>query len=463
VLIRRAEVDGAPCDVRVDGERIVAVAGTLDGVPGEPVLDAAGGALLPGLHDHHVHLLALAAAERSVACGPPGVSSRDGLAAALRGAATLNGWVRGVGYHESVAGPLDRDALDRLEPERPVRIQHRSGAMWIVNSAGVESFGLDAAGPVEGIERDADGRPTGRLLRLDGWLRDRLGESAPPDLASVGACFARFGVTGLTDATPGNGASELDLFRRAVASGALPQRLALMGREDLPAPPEGPVARGAVKLLLAEHALPEFDALVERIRLAHEVDRPVAVHCVTRAELVLTATALATAGSRPGDRIEHASVAPPDVVALLRDLPVTIVTQPNFIRERGDAYARDVDAADRPWLYRCAAWLEAGVPLGGGTDAPFGDPDPWKAMRSAVERETSDGRVMGASEALAPERALALFTTPWDAPGAAPRRIAVGEPADLCLLDAGWSLARRDLSSRRVRATIRAGRRIHGA
>ena len=47
--------------------------------------------------------------------------------------------------------------------------------------------------------------------------------------------------------------------------------------------------------------------------------------------------AFAEAGARAGDRIEHAAVAPPDVVALVAALPLTVVTQPGFIRERGDA------------------------------------------------------------------------------------------------------------------------------
>ena len=55
-----------------------------------------------------------------------------------------------------------------------------------------------------------------------------------------------------------------------------------------------------------------------------------------RSELVFAVTALSAAGGRTGDRIEHAAVAPPDAVVLLADLPVAVVTQPNFIRERGD-------------------------------------------------------------------------------------------------------------------------------
>ena len=81
MLIRNAELYGvapgsgrdARTDVRLKDGRIAAV-GQLAAEPSEQVIDAAGGALLPGLHDHHIHLLGYAASLNSVRCGPPAVS-----------------------------------------------------------------------------------------------------------------------------------------------------------------------------------------------------------------------------------------------------------------------------------------------------------------------------------------------------------------------------------------------------
>jgi predicted amidohydrolase YtcJ len=74
-----------------------------------------------------------------------------------------------------------------------------------------------------------------------------------------------------------------------------------------------------------------------------------------------------------------------------------------------------------------------------------------------VDRRTAAGETLGAGEALSPERALALFTTPPEAPGGPPRRIAPGARADLCLLDRPWARARNALASEMVVATIGAG------
>lgn len=461
MLIVGAEIDGrAPLDVRIADGRIAAIAPALARIDGEPTLDAGGGALLPGLHDHHVHLFALAAARASVQCGPPHVADAASLERALRAAATAGAperGLRGVGYHESVAGELDRGRLDAWIDDRALRVQHRSGALWVLNSRAVEQLGLDAGVDAPGVERDRRGRATGRLYDLDGWLREQLPAAPPPDLSEAGCELAACGVTGVTDASPGNASGELAAFGVALGAGALRQRVVAMGAPGRVEPPHPDVAQGCVKLMLAERALPHFEALQARIAAAHREGRCVAVHCVTRAELHFAMGAIEAAGVRAGDRIEHASVAPPEAAARLAQLGLIVVTQPNFLFERGDAYAADVEPIDRPWLYRGRGLLEAGVALGGGTDAPYGAPDPWLAMRAAVCRRSRGGAVLAGGEALTPERALALFTTPPEAPGGDARRVAVGADADLCLLDAPWRVARRELTRERVAATLRAG------
>jgi len=464
MLIRAAEIAGqGPLDVRVEGDRISEIAAVLPRADGEFTLDADGGALLPGLHDHHIHLFALAAAEQSVRCGPPTVFDAAALGHALTHARARNGWIRGVGYHESVAGELDRDRLDAWLSERPLRIQHRSGALWMLNSAGVEQLGLDRGADAHGIERDDLGRATGRLFRLDSWLRERLDANGPPDLSDVSRDLADRGVTGVTDATATNDDGALRALIAAVESGALRQHLRVMGRATLPDPHHPGVELGSVKLLLDERDPTSFDDLTTAIASAHRSNRSVAIHCVTRAELVLACAAFTTAGPRTGDRIEHAGVAPPDTLPALRECGLSVVTQPHFISERGDAYLSDVEARDLPWLYRGRGFLDAGIPLGGGSDAPFGAADPWAAMHAAVERRSASGAVLAPDECLTPEEALALFTTRPDAPGGPSRRVEIGEIADLCLLARSWSETRDDLATSRVMLTLRAGRVIFQA
>ncbi|MEJ7585103.1 MAG: amidohydrolase family protein [Acidimicrobiales bacterium] len=434
LLLRDVELDGRRADVRcVDG--VVASVGSAGaGAGADEVVVGGGGALLPGLHDHHVHLMAMAADARSVDVGPGAVAGPSALGRALRATAdrTPSGqWVRATKYHDSVAGPLDRSVLDGLVGDRPVRVQHRSGAMWILSSAACRAIGLDDAPPV-GAERDSDGRPTGRLVRLDRWLRTRLPPGPEPDLQRVAHRLNRLGVTGVTDTTPVESPADLDALAgagptlRVQATGAI----ALAGADFPPG-----VGRGPVKVVLSDHDLPSLDELTGWFHEAHGQGRPVAVHCVTRASLVLALAAWDLTGVGRSDRIEHGSVIPAELIATLARLGLTVVTQPGFVAERGDHYLAEVDPADLGDLYRCATLLDGGVRMAASTDAPYTDPDPWSAIAAAVTRRTRTGRRLGPGERIVAERALALFLGPLCDPGAGPRRVRVGAPADLVLLD----------------------------
>jgi predicted amidohydrolase YtcJ len=446
-------------DVRIAGGLVAELGQGLRRMPGEDELDAAGGALLPGLHDHHVHLLALAAARDSIAAGPPDVRTAAGLAARLAAAdAALpaGAWLRCTGYHESVAGRIDRHALDRLlpgRPDRPVRIQHRTGALWMVNSAAVRLLGLDGC-ELAGVERDADGQPTGRLWRMDDWLASRLPTRAPR-LGQVSVAAAELGVTGFTDATPDASRRAIETLTGAVADGTIAQRLHCMAPVGTPPPGQPRVTLGPVKVMLDDTTLPSLDEFTRDVLAAHVAGRPVAVHCVTRVQFALTLAALDAAGRTAGDRIEHGAVLPADS---LRDLDgLTVVTQPHFVAERGAQYATDVPAEDLPDLWRLRSLLDAGVAVAAGSDAPFGSADPWHVMRSATHRPSG----LGPAEEVSAAQALRLFLGQAGAP-AVPRTVAPGQPADLVLLRVPPGEALRSLASDLVAATFVEGVPVYG-
>ncbi|MDT7571115.1 MAG: hypothetical protein QOE05_1289 [Actinomycetota bacterium] len=455
LLLRHCRLENtAAVDVRIRDGRVMEIGRPLDHL-GEEVLNGRGGELLPGLHDHHLHLHAMAAGLASVDVGPTSVRSRAALVERLR-AAAADGPVRAVGYHESVAGELDRAALDEAAADVPIRLQHRSGRGWFLNTAALRALGLeDADDPA--IERDAAGRATGRIWRGDRLLRDPDGPL--PSLAAVGRLLARYGVTGVTDATPDLAPRTAAALRSAHATGALPQRLLLLGAALGDAGPDV----GPYKIVLDEETGLDLDAVIEQVRECHAASRPVAFHAVTAAETVVAVTALRTSGGQPGDRLEHGSVLPPELDRELARLGVVVVTQPTFVADRGDDYLRDVEVRDRPHLYRCRSLLDAAIGVAAGSDAPYGDPDPWRAIASATTRRTRGGSVLGAHETLPARRALELFLGSAGDPGGPPRQVTTGALADLCLLDAPLDDVLREPSAEHVVATVVAGRVAYSA
>jgi predicted amidohydrolase YtcJ len=426
MLIQRAvTLDGTAVDIRVS-DRIDEVAATLTPLPGEDVLDAGGGTVLPGLHDHHVHLYSAAAAATSIRVGPPQVRGRAGLAATLANAeAGEDGWIRAVGYHDSVAGPLDRDALDAIAPTTPLRIQHRSGVLWILNSVGLARVGL------------AD-HPDGRLRSTDSWA-DALGRNET-SLADLSQRLSGYGVTGITDATPDLAIADIVRLEELHRHGDFAQRVHCL-------------APG--KRILHDDDL-DLEQLADWIAQRHRDGGPVAIHCVTAAQLLVTIAALRDSGTHPGDRIEHAAVVPPDCLADLAALAVTVVTQPNFVAERGDQYVDEVPAAEHGQLWRVASLLEAGVPVALSTDMPFGNGDPWAAMRAAVHRITPSGAILGGSECVSAQTALTMFLGSAEQP-TRPRLVEPGESADLCVLSVTPHTALAELDAGMVAATIIGG------
>jgi len=433
MLIRRATLlDGTMTDIRV-GARIDEVGQGLVARRGEGVLYAGGGTVLPGLHDHHVHLRAAASALDSFFVGPPGVSTKAQLTQLLSNATPgADGWIRAVGYHESVAGELDRNALDAVVPDIPVRIQHRSGVLWILNSEALGRVGLAE-------------HPDGRLRSADRGWSDAL-QRRETDLAELSRRITATGVTGVTDATPDLDADDMVSLLVAHRRGEFRPQVHFLSPG---------------KKILHDDRL-DLDELTGWIADHHSDGRPVAVHCVTAAQLVVTIAALRAAGSHPLDRIEHAAVVPDDNLTDLADLGVAVVTQPNFVAERGDQYLADVPAAEHGQLWRVASLLNATVPVALSTDMPFGHGDPWTTMRAAVYRTTLSGAVLNANECVSALKALTMFLGRSDQPGR-PRTVETGQPGDLCVLTEPPETALAELDAGLVAATIIGGELVYFA
>jgi predicted amidohydrolase YtcJ len=423
--LRRRVRDLVLTDVEVEGRRqdVVVRDGRVGGEPGDgaDVVDGRGGALLPGLHDHHLHLLATAAAAGSVECGPPAVTTPAQLREALSRADGPR--VRGIGYHESVAGPLDRTLLDASHPDRPVRVQHRTGGMWALNSRALEDLGVQGG--------------DGRFWRGDPRLPH---DPQLPALAELGDELASLGVLGVCDATPD---LDPDALQHLVAA-HLPQDVLALGAPD--DWQHDAVRRGPRKLLLGDEDL-DWEWLVRQVRAAHDIGRPVAVHAVTREALLLALAALDEIGVLDGDRIEHAAVVPAEVVPRLARL--VVVTQPALAARRGDDYVRDVDPRDQPDLWRYATLRAQQVDVVPSSDAPYGPLDPWEVLRAARDRQTPSGRVLGPGERVPVRVALDGMLAPLDTPGGPPRRVADG--ADLVLLHVPLEEALRDPRREHVR------------
>src|ERR1700735_198873 len=93
-LLRDVMIGGVQLCCRLRDGRIAEIGAGLQPLEAEQTLDGRGGALIPGLADHHLHLRAAAAALRSVDLHGDGI---DDAGPDLAAAAGGTGWLRVIG------------------------------------------------------------------------------------------------------------------------------------------------------------------------------------------------------------------------------------------------------------------------------------------------------------------------------------------------------------------------------
>ncbi|SEF51871.1 hypothetical protein SAMN04489712_101282 [Thermomonospora echinospora] len=418
--------------------------------PRTEIVDLAGGLLLPGFIDAHIHPVQ-GGMERA-RCN---LAELTGLDAYLERIARYAAdhpdrpWVEGGGWSMSAfpGGMPRRDLLDRVCPDRPVYLINSDHHGAWVNTRALELAGIDAAtpDPADGrIERDADGRPTGLLHEGAMELAGRLLPRAEPAEYAAALLDAQrylfsFGITGWQDAIVGPYAGyddQLGIYLDAARSGALRARVVgalwwdrargaeqiedLLARRALAAAEGGDRFRaGSVKIMqdgIAENftagmldpyldaggcpcggrGLSHVDPALLREHVA-ELDRlgfQVHFHAIGDRAVreALDSLAAARAANGAGDlrhHIAHLQVLHPDDVPRFAELGVTANLQALWA-----THHQQMDELTTPFLgaernarqYPFGDLLRTGARLCMGSDWPVTSPNPLAAIHVAVHR-----------------------------------------------------------------------------
>lgn len=508
--------------------RVVAV-GSRDDVleaaaPGARMVATGGSAIIPGIHDFHLHLVGMARARHAVQLG--GAATFDDLVATVRRAGSRllpDLWLLGWGWREELLAAGDLVRLEEAVGERAVLLHSHDGhSAWASSAARRRAgLGLASADPPGGrIERRGDGAPNGILREsatdLVESVADRLrGPALDAALDGVLAELAGLGITGATDA--GDTTTESGLGEYAAlgdsASLLLGGRARLDGRIRLsvnvpaaaigaasllglrtgePLPGSSTIRTGWAKAYLdgalgsrtaalhapylgggpndvgiARLAPGELDGLLAAGRAA---GIGLAMHAIGDRAVTLALDAFGRARARgigvPPDRIEHAQLVRTADLARFADLGVTASLQPVHV-------VTDRPAAESAWADRLATaypWrslASAGARLAFGSDAPIEPANPWRGLFAAVHRRAPEERSgdWQPQEALDATVALAAFTR---APAIGIGRVeegslAIGSVADLAVLNVDLATllaADERLASVRSELTLVAGREV---
>jgi predicted amidohydrolase YtcJ len=420
------------------------------------VVDLGGRAVTPGLVDAHNHLQVMGLMSGFYAPFlPPEVRTIDDLRAKLGElvAATPEGdWIQGYFLVVTEGRLPNRADLDPVSPRHPVWILQQGGHYGSANSLALELAGISAAtpDPVGGvIERDSRGEPTG--VFYNHRAMDMLRQAAPrptPELVhdnilSSQRLFAACGVTSFQDNNV-RGVETVAAYLDAGRHGAMALRGAVYYTLEWPGDLDralnelerydDPFMRlagfkflldGQLKMAYCHepHAGTRWDmptwepqSFKEAVRALHNTGLQICVHCAGDAAVDLTLDAFEEAmdaqpRSDPRHRIEHAILTTPQATQRMKDLGVVVSVQPQFIRLGGDLYPGmfGEERARRAIVTR--EWLEAGVPLALGSDAPT---TPWYTPQvtlfGAVSRVTLSNQTFEPQQCLTVQEALRAHT-----------------------------------------------------
>ncbi|WP_240630292.1 amidohydrolase [Specibacter cremeus] len=216
--------------------------------PGTRVVDVAGGAILPGINDAHLHLVGTAMCSFGhLRIGRDRAATWDQVARILAEAPVgADGWVRAHGWDEAVLGPGGPAAVTAARTDVPVVAYDQTGHGLIANAPALRQAGIDAGtpDPTGGvIERTAGRAPTGLLqdgamALLNACLPPVPGDQLRDALLQTQAVLHAQGITSLTEPGLGPGSpglldgsgttAALDLLGDMAAAGELTLRVSVL-------------------------------------------------------------------------------------------------------------------------------------------------------------------------------------------------------------------------------------------
>ena len=462
--------DGFQQAVAIENGVITAVgtSAEVSGLAGDEtqVLDAQGGAVLPGLHDLHVH--SIGGGMTQTACGFSRAASPDEIRQAVSGCVAQRAdgeWIQGGSWIANVFadGQQTKEFLDEVAPNNPVILMDESYHSSWVNSAALEAAGVTAAtpDPVNGrIERGPDGEPTGILRESAMGLVSRFMPPPTKEAMAKGAQIAgdlmlSYGVTSYTDA--GLDPVSMQVLSDATRSGDV--KLRIRGCMSWnPNSPDGGATGLAMIASRPDYATDRFTpdcvktgldgvpteshtaAMLEPYAHSNETgmnsiapetlfpsiidfDRQglhVKFHAagdaaVRNAINAIEAARTANGTGGPFHDVAHASFVSPDDVARVTELNASWEFSPYIWYP--STITRDIVEAIGPermerWIPIADA-LEADGLVGAGSDwAVVPSIDPWLAIETMVTRQLPGGsdEVLGAGQAVTLEQALRIFT-----------------------------------------------------
>lgn len=400
----------------------------------------------------------------------PGYQGRDAflarVAEIVAGAAPDGSPVIVYGYHNLVHGDLDRLDLDRLAADRPLLIWHYSGHDFYLNSAALAAIEAtpETVKSLHGIGYFPDGSLNGRIYEDAAFLvvnkmSDVLFGQAilQRGIDKYFEIMRQSGITTAADLGYGIFGRELEnqiismvwtpeksgfnlylvpeyrAMRREFGDDAPQAILDLVsGQRPAPAPvlPSVKFFTDAAYYSQTMRLSPPGyltgqsegtnglwvtppEALVPTLQPI--VDAGLGIHIHSNGDAAQGATLTALAALRNNGFtgkfvIEHGGLFSPEQAVLAGQLNAMVSVASHYVHYMSTIYAEPLGQVRAVWITPVGSLTRAGSIIALHSDAPLAPPDPLRAGSVHMTRETREGGIYVASEALTPQQALEAVT-----------------------------------------------------
>ncbi|HPG40305.1 MAG TPA: amidohydrolase family protein [bacterium] len=327
-------------------------------------------------------------------------------------------WISGnQGFTLQFGETLDRWDLDAVAPNNPCYLRHCSGQYSVVNSAALDSAGIDRDTPNPPgslIMKDEFGEPNGLLSHYPAenlvgkyatGYGDRTDQQKLEDIERGQQLCLQAGYTSIQDVIIGS-IKDIQLYKQYADSGLLKVRLYTMlllnteQQVDTLVQMYQPIDSGLVRfggwklamdgglaaktmlmydksLYASEisypyHTQEEMNRMVKKL---HDTGLQVAVHVGGDEGIDMTLTAFELAMQQnprpdPRHRIEHGLFPSPSALTRMKNANIILSTQPQWITWYGDSYVLLTDNTTMDRLLPLKTMLDMDIHLAFGCDVP---------------------------------------------------------------------------------------------
>jgi predicted amidohydrolase YtcJ len=446
----------------VVGGRFVAVGSNADVTnlkkAGTPVIDAAGGTVVPGFIDCHCH--------------PSGVQELYGVNCNVRRVADIQNavraaakkrapefWITGFMFDDTKLddGPLHRRHLDEVTRDHPVVINHRGGHTSWYNTKALEMAGITRAtpDPEHGrFFRDESGELTGRAAEAARNAFNRAGrreqftpaqqrDRARQGMRHISQLLTAAGLTSVHDA--GSGRDKLVAYEDARRNGELRHRAYMLvrGRGMLDSLKASGVATGfgdewiriggvkygadgsaserTMRMSTPYVGTNDYGLLTmtqkeidDGVEDAHRNGFQVCIHANGDVTIDMVLRAYERVQKEWPDpdrrhRIEHCSLVNPDLLRRIKAIGAIPTPFWTYVYYHGEKWSQYGDEKMR-WMFAHRSFLDSGITVVGASDYMPGPFEPLMAVQSMVTRTDYKGRAWGPTQRVSVDEALRIGT-----------------------------------------------------